>query len=666
VATIDQILRQAANPFDPATFKPGNFWQENPAVNPTVDAIHQEALGAIATLLGLVNDDHKTRTLLLLGDSGSGKSHLLGRLKQTLNAKAFFVYIGPWADSTYIWRHILRQTVDSLIQVPEGQQESQLLLWLKSLSIFQKKTLIDRLLGDRKAFIRQLRETYKTGIYNANEFFGVLFDLLNPELHLTACDWLRGDDLDEEDLRLIRVKNSIDSEDAAQKVLENFGRIATETQPIVLCFDNLDGIPRTPEGFIDLQALFNVNSTIHNEKLQGFLLLISVITNTWIENSKRIQPADKARIDTTVSLRPINLTQAEGLLQVRLAHLHAKASPPPPPIYPFSKEGIEQSFPGGKTKPRNVLELGRRLFIEYKAGNQTISDPYAIFKLVWLKELQKSEQKIARIRQLASPELVQMLREALVALGAEEVRSRFLPSPSYFIYSFSFQLAGKGDRTGVVWTEEPNSTSFYHIMKACQKALEVELCQNLIFIRAEKLPRHSTKGYQLFAEIFKQGPHTFLVPSLEAVQQLLTFYNLLNSARSKDLVIAGKTPTPDEYFALVRDSQILRECELLQALLNPAKVVKKKRVIQTKSAKQAALPEIDFAEVNEFLFNFVKINAFLGLQTLIQNTLEQFPHIDRADVEKQIHELVEQKKIQFIDPNAPPEAQLVCLVPQAK
>ena len=56
---------------------------------------------------------------------------------------------------------------------------------------------------------------------------------------MIAADWLRGEDLDEEDLQLIKVKRSIDSENAAQKMMTNLGWLADSTQPMVLCFDNL-------------------------------------------------------------------------------------------------------------------------------------------------------------------------------------------------------------------------------------------------------------------------------------------------------------------------------------------------------------------------------------------------------------------------------------------
>lgn len=90
MASISQTIQREINPFDSTTFRPGNFWQEQQSPVLNVESIHQEAISAIKTVLDQVASDHRTRTLMLYGDSGSGKSHLLGRLKRQLNSKAFF------------------------------------------------------------------------------------------------------------------------------------------------------------------------------------------------------------------------------------------------------------------------------------------------------------------------------------------------------------------------------------------------------------------------------------------------------------------------------------------------------------------------------------------------------------------------------------------------
>lgn len=674
MASIDQIIRREINPFDPATFKPGNFWQEqqDPLLN--VDSIHYEAIARIEVILAQVAKDHRTRTLILYGDSGSGKSHLLGRLKQTLNPKAFFTYIGPWPDSDFIWRHILRQTVDSLLYVPQERQESQLLLWLRGLPAFRERGFKKWVLGERAIFIRNLRATYPAGIYNAKEFFGVLYDLTNPELYPLACDWLRGDDLDEDDLNQLGVKHTIDNEDAAQNILANFGRISAQTQPIVLCFDQLDNIPRLPDGSIDLQALFSVNSSIHNQSLKNFLVIISIITNTFKQNANRIQSADRARIDAAIPLKTITLEQAEALWKSRLTPLHRQADPRPAErIYPLDRQALKEKFPGGKTFPRYALMLGRKLFQDYKAKLVTnkINIPtkhepvtpavtrseidIAAFQLVWSKEFDKTHQKISRIRQFSSPELIQMLREALDVLEIKGVQPRFFPSPTYASYSLSYQLPSQSGRFGVAWTEDPNMSSFFHVMNSCLKAVTQNICQTMYLIRAESLGSTNNQGYKRYTQIFTGSPHRHIRPNLTSVHYLATYHSLVNAACSRELVVGDKTPNLKELEALIRQSKILHDCPLLQDLgivaHRPPSVIKQVLPLQP---------------VAEFLLNLVKTQQFLGRQTLIENVLNRFSQVNESQVEQLIHQLCQTRQIQLLDPNAKPEAQLICLVPSSK
>lgn len=660
--SIDEIIQREVNPFDSTTFKPGNFWQEQQNPTLTVNTIHQEAITQIEQTLNLIAKDHRTRSLMLLGDSGSGKSHLLGRLKQSFNSKAYFAYIGPWADSNYIWRHILRQTVDSLLKIPEGRQESQLLLWLKSLSVFQQRSIIDRILGDRKVFIRKLRETYPTDIYNANEFFGILYDLLNPEIRVLACDWLRGDDLDEDELKALRVKSAIDNEDTAQNILANIGKISAKTQPIVLCFDQLDNIPHLADGTIDLQALFSVNSTILNQSLKNFLIIISVITNTWKLNSQRIIPADRARIDASISLKPINLEQAEAIWKLQLQPLHQQAdNPPDSPIYPLPNQVLLEKFPGGKTYPRNTLILGRQLFQDYK--EKLIKDEkiilrhssveskleLAAFKLVWNKELEKNQEKISRIRQFSAPELMQMLREALEALEVQSIQPKFLPSSSYASYSLSYQL--NTETVGLVWTEDPSMASFFHIMKSCQKTITQNKCNQLFLIRAERLGSSDNQGYKYYQQIFTNSSHRHFQPDLNCIHYLATYHSLVNAVCSKELVIAEQTPNLQELKTIVRESQILHDCRLLQNLkIVPHKDTHKKNNLQP---------------VSEFLLSLVTTQQFLGRKTLMQNAISRFAQVQESQVEQLIQQLCQANKVQILDPNAKPEAQLICLVPSS-
>ena len=696
MASIERIIEAEVNPFDSTTFRPGNFWQEQQDPTLTVESIHQETIVAIEDQLDLVKADRRTRTLLLAGDSGSGKSYLLGRLKQRFNAAAFFAYIGPWPESDFIWRHALRNTVDSLMHVPVGKKESQLLLWLQSLSAFRQQGFMKRVLGQRQFFIHNLKGSYPSGIYNPSEFFGVLYDLTNPNLYPIACEWLKGDNLDKNSLKDLRVKSPIDTEEAARKILANFGIISSATQPIVLCFDNLDNIDRALDGFINLQALFTLNSIIHNQKNQNFLVIISIVTNTWKQNSKRVQPADVARIDLSMRLPSISLDRAFDLWASRLEALHKKASAQPPtPIYPLTREHLEAKFPGGKARPRYVLMLGRQLFGAAKTyGIEALiqrqeqrdrenvenvenlvenlenpespehSDPLAAFQLLWLKEFNKSQAKIARIRQFSAPELIQMLREALEALETRGIKPKVLPSPKYASYSLSYHLPVQLGRIGVVWTEDPNLIGFFHVMKSCQKALNMQRCKTLYIIRAERLGTHKNQGNKIYSNIFTGHPHRHLLPDLTSVHYLASYHSLVNAACAGELVVGDRETSLQELQALIRSSKILEACPLLDALgifrgyvpLVGVASAEPKKLGTGRSMSQ------QLKQVKDYLLALVQTQQMMGRHILMQNALDQFPDLQEYQASELIFQLCQEQKILIIDDTIPVESQLVCLI----
>jgi DNA replication protein DnaC len=84
---IDELIKQSLNPFDNSAA--GNFWEEQKP-SPSVESIHQKQLTQIKSVLEQISQDHQTRSLILYGDGGSGKTHFLGQLKEQLNNEAFF------------------------------------------------------------------------------------------------------------------------------------------------------------------------------------------------------------------------------------------------------------------------------------------------------------------------------------------------------------------------------------------------------------------------------------------------------------------------------------------------------------------------------------------------------------------------------------------------
>jgi len=690
MTSIDELILRSTNPFD--NYRSVNFWDQQQATEPTVNSIHKDAIAQIETTLDQVALDHRTRTVRLEGDPGSGKTFLLGRLKRQLNPKAFFAYIPPFPQSDEIWRHILRYTVNSLVEVPHRQQDSQLLRWLKSLSVFKRRgfgkglrqgSAWDWLRADKQRFITNLKETYqKAPLYNANSFFSLLHDLTNPKLYPLACEWLKGDDLSEESLEKLGLKHSIESEEAAYEILANFGRISLATQPIVLCFDQLESIACLPDGSLNLPALFNANTRIHDEN-HNFLIIISIIINTWKQNEHRVDQSHKDRIDTHLTLRPINIEQAQSIWVTRLFPLHSQAQYQPNSIiYPLKRQYLEAELPGGKTNPRNALLIGRDIFQQFKEWlaqetkekfqptyrpqqpKSKPSDLLANFKLNWLEELTQIQEKFTDIRQLSSPELIRVLQDALIALQGSEITTPLLTKTKYASYSLSYQLPNHPGKRGVIWTEDSNMNSFFNVMRACQKEIHNHSDTVLQLIRSLGVGKPSNAGHKLYQTIFTGSPHCHLIPSLDSVHYLVNYHNLVKDAREGDLLIGSETLGLKGLQALVRESQVLEDCQLLQDLgifvrQQPQEDTRELNSPQQSKASKAS--QNGLLSVKDYLFNLVKTQGLMGRQILVENICSQFTQVPESQVEELLEQLCQEKQISILNPKEQREAQLVFL-----
>ncbi|KJH71667.1 ATP-binding protein [Aliterella atlantica] len=666
MTSIDRLILQSTNPFD--NYRSVNFWLNEQDDEPVVESIHQQAVSTVAETLAQVAGDCLTRTLMLSGDPGSGKTYLLGRLQKTLNDRAFFAYISPFPQSDRIWRHILRYTVESLVKVPQGQKDSQLMLWLKSLSVFTKRTVKQRILqdnfwegltSDRQKFINHLKNNYKSsGIYNQDIFFGILYDLINPKKYNLACEWLRGDDLSEESLKELGIKTSIDTEEAACETLFNFGRIAQETQPIVLCFDQLESIARLPNGLLDLQILFSIVTKIHGDS-KNFLVIISISTDTWRQNETYIDRSHKDRIDIQTYLKPIDLVVAEAILATRLHFLHRQSQPQPESnIYPINRQDLIEQFPRKKTNPREILIFGRDVLQSYKSwlisGKEAVFKPsveneqpklVVNFQLKWTNELTKVQKRITTLNQQSSPELVKMLQEGLIALGMEDVNNPFLRATKFANYSISYKSLSKSECIGVVWTEDQNMTTFFHVMEACRKAIEQKMCSSLYLIRSAKLGSANNKGYKIYTQIFNSDNCRQIQPDINSIHILTTYYELVKDAREGDLIIGSEVVNLKKLKEVTREAKVLDKCTLLE---------------QLQGKDTTVVPSL--SPVKEFLLNIVTNQSFLGRKTLIQNALDYFPDVKESQVVKLIQELCQEEEIQIVDSKAKLAEQLVCLV----
>lgn len=679
-----EVILSSVNPFD--NVRSVNFWHQQEQAEAIVDYIYQEAFVSIEETLNQVIQDHGTRTVLIEGDSGSGKTYLLGRLKKQFSYKAFFVSVPPFPQRDSIWRHILRYTFDTLIQVSEDKKESTFLSWLSVIKQRNKDDLLDFLRGERQKFISKLKEKYKQeNIHHPELFFGLLYDLTNPDIYPLACDYLRGYDLSEDALHALKLKRSIDTETSAREILSNFGLIFSDFQPLVICFDQIYSIGHLPDGSLDIPALFNVNAKIHEED-KNILIIISILTNTWKENKLGVDKTFKASIDRKIELKEISLAQAEILLASKLHILHSQSNPQPPsPIYPLNRQILEKQYPQGKTTPRELIIWARGVFQAYKEWltknpkNSAFTIPevnntskakveplqLADFRVKWREEFTLIQRRITHLHQLSSPELIQMLNEIFLAFGIERIVNPLFVRTKYASYSIGFKLPGQSESLGIVWSEDPNMTSFQYVMEACRSKVEKDPALKLFLIRAESLGVSTSQAFQAFEEVFVNSHHRHITPTLVSVHYLATFHSLARDAREGDLVVDGKIINLKDLWTFINVGEIFHDCTLLQSL----GIVKKSQVEkdgddQIKSLSLPAKIHQELSDCKTYIFNLVTTQSFLSRKNLIQNASNQFLELTETQIDGLIQQLCWENKVKIIDPKATPESQLVCLFPK--
>ncbi|WP_373478317.1 hypothetical protein [Geminocystis sp.] len=546
------------NPFDDVTY--GNFWfekhnQEN------VDSIHQSAFNHIEYQLKLLIKDkfRQTKTILLTGDAGCGKSHLLGRLKDKLNSSAYFVYIQPIEDYRYFWRHTLQYTVTSLMQIPEGETKSQLQLWLKGLPIFHSSDLIDKILGEKRVFIRHLKNSYPAGIVEAKKFFTALYELTTDNYDL-ACDWLKGEDLDEEDLQILGLNKSIDSEKLARGILSNFGRIGDATKPIIICFDQIERA---------FSNVFNVNTTFHNERLVNFLLLISITTDNWQTYKRTMLQSDLARINQSVFLDDITIEEAEKLWINRLKPLHLQCNAQPnSAIYPLEKKKLTDNALGERINLRNALNLGGKLFSEYiekipRKKPDDNGDNRPDFLKKWdqvFEENQEGIKELTTILNHSDEEFLEMFRYILECLGIENINCQFLSGVNAS-KGFTFTCPKTRDTKGFIVNNTPNASNFTALMRQCQNVFNQNKCTQLILIRNFTTPDRGM-GAEIYQSLFKPASKRCIHHklTLEDLHYLFTYKKLYKDAISGDLTIQFKTISRQELLLDMQRYKILNNC----------------------------------------------------------------------------------------------------------
>jgi KaiC/GvpD/RAD55 family RecA-like ATPase len=548
-------------------------WQESFQDEPD---INRTAFQSIQNSVKAVYQGNQSRGLILHGEPGSGKTHLLQRLRffTQKDPRTWFIYIPPFPGPSRFWRHLLERffydicqrsklaslpgnQVPQRLPVEEGPGQGPLTqieealtrhLLGKPLSSTQE---LARLWADickqdqpGEPLFRRLTPTFNklTVQFRLDpDVMKVIRHYLTWNNRAIAYAYLLGRDLPDEDLTLLGVKQSLDDEERAKQAITTFCRLAGRHFTILLAFDQIEGLQLTLDDLEGLRTFAN-NVFYLMFECQNLLILSAVQTYFIDTLKKSMHSSSYHRIAQDESvLTLLNRESAKNLVELRLrtqeeiAHLQ-KEDPKRGLLWPFTTKEIEQLVPIGGVSARRLIREARHRFDEL-VGLPPPPPPPAEAAIsqhwneLFEKELQQPgirldegvyEDGLLKILQVKAPKGYQVRR------GTER--------------DLQVILDGQNEKVGISVSNSENMTSLARHLGRLQAAISGGKVTRLIFLRDARLSIKptATVTQQRLRELAQKGMQVIRPPA-EAYAALNVLRELWNKAAENDLMV-GDSP----------------------------------------------------------------------------------------------------------------------------
>ncbi len=287
----------------------------------SVSEINKHAFDLCITSLKTIQNHKCSVSLLFHGEPGSGKTHLLNRLRVHVYKQQnlhIFISVRLQSSPHRFWRYLRKSFIESLMQKKQKHTQLEKLIFYKL-----KKTS-----GKKSIKIKELDYIIeKIGIKNNLSFnlCTIIKHIILKKHKNETLSWLKGLSLPESSIKKLGLaveKNSNENheeEDIAREFVLEICRLAGHTIPVILCFDQIEALQRYQEG--DPKSLFifgQAAGTIHDQT--NNVLIVSCIQSFFIDLLKKsVMESDYDRMAMYQStLNPLTKEQALKLVCARL------------------------------------------------------------------------------------------------------------------------------------------------------------------------------------------------------------------------------------------------------------------------------------------------------------------------------------------------------------
>jgi hypothetical protein len=557
-----------------------------------VAAINGDAFHQVLRTIADVRSSRQSHGLLLAGEPGSGKTHLLNRVRRWIqqDEHAWFVYILPITAPDRVYRDILQATAGDITRgAPDTHGITQLAVAvarlfmsdvnapIRDIAGWWRRVMDEYPAGDALAgYLMKHLDVFVLPLNLDGSVVRVVAQFLAGRTRAAARDWLLGRSLPDETLERLGVAFSLDEESTALTALSTLIRLGGELSTVVFAFDQIEGLQIDPDDRTGLLAYAHAAT-----QLLALHENVAIVTCAQVHFVGRLEEiVGRALFDRIAerrsSLKLVTPSEARQLVQQRIdgdpdigqVKLFEQAKNADA-VWPLTNSQIELlSMPS--VSARRLLMGCRELFDAWqmrepeRPAAQVVAAVQAVpasLDDVWDAALDEERERPALIDDGV------IVDGLLRAAGSEGVQAERATK----IRDVDVLMKRDGKSIAVAVCNAENLTSLATRLKRLGQLHAQKKFDELVVVRDQRLPIKATaKAAQQRLRELAEGGVRVVRLSAEAYAALAALRRLLADAAAGDLTLDGRPVQPEELKAWLAQNTPPAVVEAVRAVAGAA------------------------------------------------------------------------------------------------
>jgi len=579
------------NPFDvPPIITGQDIWNGS---FPDLTTLNAHASDAVFETIEQVRSGKpRVTSIAFSAEIGVGKSHLIRRIRRGLQAenKAFFVYANKYGDLNLI-HYQFRQILADSFKQSNGHgvtQWQELATALVNQVVANKQTAPDLVKKIPKALLNDpnLIDKLTNAILNAKPKIGdpdivraILWTLGSSAHAPFAIRWLAGKELADAKAKELGLPNSTkeikllesDSLSASLQIIS----LASDYNPILICFDELEGREVDDAGFFKAQVVGDLVKdlfdAIQQSDVTKGVVILTVIPPNVLRDMFQVGSGVKDRISSKYK-EPIELKYADADAVVNVVELwlqefyQSHNLVPPNSVFPFEEEKL-RSLGNERPTIRQLLKWCRDNFVVSPPPVNQIQKAYDRELAQVNEDFLDDSDLIARALYLGFTTLKgQTIENVLVQDVTNEVKPLGLNKGS-----IQFKIIatdnGKEEVIGVGVIQHTHGASVGSRMQRLTWYDQFKLTRGCLIRSEDRKIKKQWEAYTLRAKLVDEMGGEYIHLVADHVKPLIAILSVYDK---REIYSVGE----DAILTFIADSQLAFDNILIREILsNPATVI---------------------------------------------------------------------------------------------